>query len=90
MIELLVLVGILALCGALLIGLFKLLIGLIVLPFKLGFWILKGVLALILLVLLFVIGLNVVCAGIPILLFVLVLPFLLLFAGLAFLFRLIF
>jgi hypothetical protein len=90
MLEILMILGFLFLCGALLIGLFKLLIGLVLLPFKLGFWVLKGVLALLLLVPLIIIGMNVFALGIPILLVILVLPFLLLFAGLVFICRLIF
>ena len=90
MLEILMLVGFLVLCGALLIGLFKLLIGLVLLPFKLGLWALKGVLALLILIPLLIIGMNVFALGIPILLVIIVLPFLLLFAGLVFLCRLIF
>ena len=90
MFEILVLVGFLALIGALLIGLIKLILGLVILPFKLAFWALKGLLVLLLLVPIVMIGLNIFAVGIPILLFILVLPFLLLFAGLAFVFRLIF
>jgi len=89
MFEILLAMGFLILGGMLLIGLFKLLIGLVVLPFKLGLWVLKGVVALLLLVPLVIIGLNVVALGIPIVLAVLVLPFLLLLAGLIFFFRLI-
>ncbi|MFH1755383.1 MAG: hypothetical protein ABIA59_06730 [Candidatus Latescibacterota bacterium] len=90
MIELLVLLGVLALFGGLLIGLLKLFVCLLILPFKVAFWLAKGVLALVLLVPLIVIGLNVFALGIPILLVVLCLPFILLFAGLAFVCRLIF
>jgi hypothetical protein len=90
MFELLLVLGFLALGGILLIGLIKLLLGLVLLPIKLGFWVLKGVLALVLLVPLVIIGVNVFAAGIPIVLFILALPLLLLFAGVLLLLKLIF
>ncbi|NIM19720.1 MAG: hypothetical protein GTO51_05685 [Candidatus Latescibacteria bacterium] len=90
MFELICLIGILILGGALLIGLLKLIVGLALLPFKLTFWFVKGVVVLVILVPLAVIGLGLVSVGVPILLFVLLLPLFLGVLALCFLVRLIF
>lgn len=50
MLEFLLFLGALFLLGAVVIGLFKLLFALLVLPFKLGLWIFKGVFGLLLII----------------------------------------
>ncbi len=90
MFEILFLIGVLAVGGAILIGILKLLVAIALIPFKLAFWLVKGVLAVVLFIPLVIIGLNVFALGIPIVLFLLFLPLLLGIVGLVLLVRLIF
>lgn len=87
--ELLGLVALLALCGLFLIGLFKLLFWVLVLPIKIGFWLVKGLLGLLLLVPLLVVCM---CAAsvLPVFVGLLVIPVLVVVLGVVALARVVF
>lgn len=89
MFELLVLLGVVALAGCVAIGLLKLLVALVILPFKAAFWLAKGVIGLVLVVPLAIIFTAVMVNALPIVLFVLFIPLLLVVGGLVFFVRLI-
>jgi hypothetical protein len=90
MFELFVLIMILVVGGALLVGLLKLFVAFALLPFRLAWWLVKGVVALVLIVPLTLIALNLVFLGLPVILFILVVPLALGVAGLVALVRVIF
>ena len=90
MFEILFVILALAVGGALLIGLLKLFVAIAFIPLKLAWWLVKGVVALVLIVPLTLIAINLFALGIPVILFVLVLPLLLGVAGLVVLVRCVF
>ena len=90
MFEILFLILALAVGGALLIGLLKLFVAIAFIPLKLAWWLVKGVVALVLIVPLTLIAINLFAFGLPVILFVLVLPLLLGVAGLVVLVRCVF
>ena len=90
MFELLGLILILMLGGALLVGLLKFFVVIALIPLKLAWWLVKGVVALALIVPLTLIAINLLVFGLPVILFVLVLPLVLGVAGLVVLVRCIF
>ncbi|MEJ2722150.1 MAG: hypothetical protein P8181_13575 [bacterium] len=77
MFELLTLFGLLFLVGAFVVFVAKLLFSLVLLPIKLGFWLLKGVVALIFLVPIIVISLSAASVVVPVVLALVALPVLL-------------
>ena len=87
--ELLGVVAVLAVVGLVVIGLLKLLFWVLILPIKIGLWILKGFLGFVLLVPLFILW---TCAAsfVPIVIGLLVLPVLAVVAGLVVLMRAVF
>jgi hypothetical protein len=87
MLELLGLMALIVIIGAVAVGLLKMLFWLLVLPFKLGFWLLKGVFALVFIVPLAVISLCVATAVLPAIALVIALPVFLLVGGLVVLVR---
>lgn len=76
MIELLVLGGVVAVGGLLLLAALKLLFSLLILPLKLGFWLLKLMVGLVIMVPLAVIAVNVFSIAAPLLLVLVFLPLL--------------
>ena len=90
MFELLVLLGVCALAGMLLIGLLKLLVVLLVLPFKIVFFLAKGVLGLLLVVPAVLLIIFILTNALPVVLFLLILPFVFFVAVLGMLLRAIF
>lgn len=90
MFELLFLILALVVGGAVLIGLLKLFVVIALIPLKLAWWLVKGVFALVLIVPLALIAINLVAVGLPVILFVLVLPLVLGLAGLVALVRCVF
>jgi len=90
MLELLFVFGILALGAVVLIGLLKLFLGLLLLPFKLVWWTAKGVVGLLLIIPLIVIGYLVITNVVPLLLVFLIIPVLLVVACVGFLMKLVF
>jgi hypothetical protein len=68
MLELLGLAALVFIIGALAIGLLKLLVWLVLLPLKLGFWLLKGLIGLTIVVPLLILGVGVASAFVPLLL----------------------
>jgi hypothetical protein len=87
--ELLGLVALLAVCGLVLIGLLKLLVWVLILPVKIGFWLVKGFFGLLLLAPLFILW---VCAAsiVPVVFGLLVLPVLAVVLGVIVLARAVF
>jgi len=81
MFELLTLFGLVFLCGAFVIFLAKLLFSLVLLPIKLGFWLLKGLLALVLLVPILLISCGAVSVVVPVFLLLAALPILIVVGG---------
>ncbi len=90
MFELLILIAAIAIGGALLVGFLKLIVSLALLPFKVGFWLIKGVLALVILLPLTIIFFNLFAFAVPVVLFALFLPIIIGVIGLLVLFKLIF
>jgi hypothetical protein len=82
--------GILALGAVVLIGLLKLLVALLLLPLKLAWWTARGVLGLLLVIPLIVVGYLVITNVFPVLLILLLLPVLVVVAGIGLLMRLVF
>lgn len=81
MLELLGLMALILIVGALAAGLLKLLFCLLVLPIKLGFWMLKGVVALVFIVPLAIISLCVASTVLPVVAFAIALPITLVAGG---------
>ena len=77
MFELLTVFGLLFLIGAFVVFLAKLLLSLVLLPIKLGFWFLKGLVALVFLVPIIVISLSAASVVVPVVLALVALPVLL-------------
>lgn len=90
MLELLFALGVCALAGLALIGLLKLLVALLVLPFKIVFFLAKGILGLLLVVPAILIVSIVLTNALPLILFLLILPFILMVAAVGLLLRAIF
>jgi hypothetical protein len=90
MMELLLLFGILAVGAVVLIGVLKLLVGLLLLPFKLAWWMAKGLVGLLLFVPLAIICFLVLTNVFPIVLFFLLLPVIVMVAGVGLLVKLVF
>ncbi len=90
MLELLFLFGIFALGAVVLIGLLKLFVVLLLLPFKLVWWTAKGVVGLLLIFPLIVISYLVLTNVFPLLLVLMIVPVLLVVAGVGFLMKLVF
>jgi hypothetical protein len=90
MFELLFVFGILALGVLALIGFLKLLVALVLLPFKIAWWTAKGLVGLLLVVPLIVISVLVVTNVFPLVLFMLLLPVIIVTAAVAFLVKLVF
>ena len=90
MLELLAILGLVFVGLAMLAGLFKLIIVLIILPIKLAFFLVKGVVGLVFIIPLAIILYVVFANAFPIILLVMVLPVLAVFAGLALLLKLVF
>jgi len=80
MMELLFIFVVIALFGALLIGLLKALVFLVVLPFKVAIWMAQGIIGLVLIIPLAIISFLVLASALPVIGLVLALP-VLLFAG---------
>ena len=74
MIEFLVFIGLFFLAGAVLLVVAKLLFALVLIPFKLGFLMLKGVVGLVLFVPALIVGIFVVIGVLPLLLGLIALP----------------
>lgn len=90
MLELLLFFGILALAAVIFIGMLKLLVALVLLPLKIAFLAAKGVVGLVLVVPLFVIGFAVLANVLPVIIFLLLLPMVVVGAMFALLLKLIF
>jgi hypothetical protein len=90
MFELLFLFGVFAFAVLCVIGILKLLVALVILPFKMAFWMAKGLLGLLLLLPLILIAYFVFVNALPLVLFVLLLPIVVVVAGFGLLLRLIF
>lgn len=90
MIEMLVIVGAVVLGFAILVGIVKVLFGLLLLPFKAALWLTKGLVGLFIAIPVLVVVYLVVANVVPIVLFALLLPFVLFIAGVMLLLRLIF
>lgn len=90
MIELLLLLTVVAFGLALLVGILKLVFGLVLLPFKAALWLTKGLIGLVVAIPLLVIVYLVVANVIPFLLVAMLLPFVLFVAGAVLLLKLIF
>jgi len=76
MFECLVLIGLIVLFGAFVVFLAKLLLSLVLLPIKLGFWLLKGIFALVLVIPVLLLCFGAVSAVVPFVMVVLALPIL--------------
>ena len=81
MFEFLVIIGFIFLVGALVVFLVKLLFSLVLLPIKLGFWLLKGLLALVFLVPIMLVSFGAVSIVVPIVLALAALPILIVVGG---------
>ena len=81
MFELLTILGFLFLAGALVVVLVKLLVALVLVPFKIGFWLLKGLLVLLLVVPVIILSLGAASIAAPFVLAVLALPVLFIVGG---------
>ncbi len=90
MIELLLFIGIVAVGMAVLVGIIKLLFGLLILPLKAAFWLTKGLIGFLIAIPVLVIVFLIVTNVVPLVLFALLLPFIFFIAGVALLFKLIF
>jgi hypothetical protein len=90
MFELLILFGVLTLGVVLLIGLLKLLVVVLLIPFKLAWWAAKGLIGLLFVVPLVILGYLVVAGAFPIFLLLFVLPVILVVAGIGLLVKLMF
>ena len=90
MIELLLMVGMVALGVAVLVGIVKLLFALLLLPFKAAIWFTKGLVGLVVVIPILIVVYLVATNIVPIVLFMMLLPFLLFVAGVALLLKLIF
>jgi hypothetical protein len=90
MLDILFVIVALIVGGALLIGLLKLFVAIALIPLKLAWWLVKGVVVLVLIVPLALIAINLVAIGLPVILFLLVLPLVLGVAGLVALVRCVF
>ena len=89
MLELLGLVALIVILGAVAVACLKVLFWLLVLPFKLGWWLLNGVFALVVIVPLVVLSVLVATAAIPVVILVAATPVLIVVGGLIVLVRLI-
>lgn len=89
MLELLFVFGVCAFAAVCVIGLLKLLVALVILPFKIAFFVAKGFLGLLLIVPALIIGYLVITNVFPIVLFLLILPVILAVAALGLLLKLI-
>jgi hypothetical protein len=90
MIELLLMAGMVALGVAVLVGIVKLLFALLLLPFKAAIWLTKGLVGLVIVIPILIAVYLVATNIVPIVLFVMLLPFLLFVAGVALLLKLTF
>jgi hypothetical protein len=90
MIELLLFVSVIALGIAVLVGVVKLLFGLLLLPFKAAIWLTKGLIGLVFVIPLLIVVYLVAANVVPLVLFAMLLPFVLFIAGVVLLFKLIF
>jgi hypothetical protein len=90
MLELLFFFGMLTLGAVLLIGFLKLLVVLLILPFKLAWWAAKGIVGLLLFIPLIVVFFLVFTNVFPLLLILMILPVLLVVAGVGMLMKLVF
>lgn len=90
MFELLFMLGILALGAVVAVGFLKLLVGLVILPFKMAWWVAKGLVGLVLVVPLVLIAILVLTNVFPIFLFLLMLPVIVVAAGVGLLVKLVF
>ena len=81
MLELLFIFGVLALLGALALGALKALMWLVILPFKVGFWLLQGVVGLIVIIPLAIVGICVLSAFFPLVLALIAVPVVLIIVG---------
>ena len=89
MLELLVIVGSLLLVGAIAVVFFKMLFWLILLPVKLGFFIVKGLLALLLFIPALIICIGAASIVVPIIVSVIAVPVIFVIAGIVMLFKII-
>jgi hypothetical protein len=87
MLELLGLVALVVLLGAVAVGLLKVLFWAILLPFKVGFWLLKGLVGLVVVVPLLLVALWAASAVLPIVLVVIAVPVIFVVGGVIALFR---
>lgn len=87
MLEILGLMALILILGAVALGVLKVLFWLLVLPFKVGFWLLKGVFALVLIVPLTLLSLWAASAVLPVIVLAVALPVLLLIGGIVALVR---
>lgn len=90
MFELLFLFGVFAFAVLCVIGVLKLLVALVILPFKMAFWMAKGLLGLLLLIPMILLAYVVFVNALPIVFFLLVLPIIVVVTGFGLLLRLIF
>ena len=90
MFELLFLLGILAVGVLVLVAILKLLVALVLLPFKLAWWMAKGLLGVLLFVPLAVVGFLVFTNVFPVIVLLLLLPLIVVVAGIGLLVKLIF
>lgn len=90
MLDLLFLIGVLTVGAVVLIGILKLLVGLLLLPLKLAWWMAKGLVGFLLFVPLAIVCFLVLTNVFPIVLFVLLLPLILAVAGVGLLAKLVF
>lgn len=89
MFELLTIFGLVFLIGAFVVFLAKLLFALVLLPIKLGFWLVKGLLALVILIPILLISFGAVSVVVPFIFGLAVLPILIVVGGVVFLAKLI-
>jgi len=90
MFELLLIIGFIAFLGALALFMLKVFFGLLVLPFRVAFWLARGILGLVVAGLLALAFLNFFSLTLPLLLLFVLLPVFLLVGFLVFLVRLVF
>ncbi len=90
MLELLFLFGVLTVGVVVLVGVLKLLVGLVLLPFKLAWWMAKGLVGLLLIVPLVIVGFLILTNVFPVILLLLLLPAIAVVAGVGLLAKLVF
>ena len=90
MLEILMVIGAIVLVAAIAGGLLKLLFSLILLPFKLGLWIVKGVFAVLIVIPAVILAVCALSAVLPVVLVVIAVPFLCVVAAFAFLLDIVF